>query len=140
MKPLILAALTLGFGQPTLAAVPAKLSAFEPGALWLDNNGRHINAHGGGMLFHNGVYYWYGEHKTEGGAGNVAHVGVHCYESRDLYNWKDAGIALAVSKDPASDITEGCILERPKVIYNVKTKKFVMWFHLELKGQGYNSR
>lgn len=28
-------------------------------------------------------------------------------------------------------------MERPKVIYNEKTGKFVMWFHLELKGQGY---
>ena len=28
-------------------------------------------------------------------------------------------------------------IERPKVIYNEKTKKFVMWFHLELKGKGY---
>ena len=36
-----------------------------------------------------------------------------------------------------SDIERGCIMERPKVIYNKKTGKFVMWFHLELKGQGY---
>jgi len=28
-------------------------------------------------------------------------------------------------------------MERPKVIYNAKTGKFVMWLHLELKGQGY---
>jgi hypothetical protein len=139
MKLLALTILTAGIAQLAPAAEPAKLSAFEPGALWLDNNGKHINAHGGGMLFHNGVYYWYGEHKIEGDAGNVAHVGVHCYESRDLYNWKDAGIALAVSADPASDITDGSIIERPKVIYNKQTHKFVMWFHLELKGQGYNA-
>ena len=36
-------------------------------------------------------------------------------------------------------IEKGCVIERPKVIYNEKTKKFVMWFHLELKGQGYKS-
>ena len=36
--------------------------------------------------------------------------------------------------DPKSDITKGCILERPKVIYNRKTAKFVMWFHLETEG------
>jgi hypothetical protein len=42
------------------------------------------------------VFYWFGEHKIAGEAGNVAHVGVHCYTSTDLYNWKDAGIALAV--------------------------------------------
>ena len=36
-----------------------------------------------------------------------------------------------------SDIEKGCIMERPKVIYNKQTGKFVMWFHLELKGRGY---
>lgn len=45
---------------------------------------------------------------------------------------------LAVSDDPASDIMKGCILERPKVIYNARTKKFVMWFHLEPKNGGYD--
>jgi len=113
---------------------------FIPGELWLDNNGGvHINAHGGYILFHRGTYYWFGEHKIEGGAGNKAHVGVHCYSSTDLYNWYDEGIALAVSDDPKSDITKGCVLERPKVIYNEKRKKFVMWFHLELIGQGYSA-
>ena len=42
-----------------------------------------------------------------------------------------------MSDDPASDIVKGCILERPKVIYNQKTGKYVMYFHLELKGMGY---
>lgn len=113
------------------------LDAFYPGQEWKDNNGVHINAHGGGILYHKGVYYWFGEHKTEGRGGNQAHVGVHCYASEDLYNWTDRGIALSVSADPDSDITDGCTLERPKVIYNRKTKQFVMWFHLEPKGKGY---
>jgi len=112
---------------------------FVPGGIWHDNNGVHINAHGGGILFHQDSYYWFGEHKIEGKAGNKAHVGVHCYSSGDLYNWKDRGIALKVSDDAGSDIAKGCVLERPKVIYNAKTKKFVMWFHLELKGQGYKA-
>lgn len=110
---------------------------FRPGALWPDDRGVHINAHGGGVLFHSGAYYWFGEHKIEGAVGNAAHVGVHVYSSRDLYNWKDEGIALKVSNDPASPIVRGCILERPKVIFNPRTKKFVMWFHLEPKGRGY---
>ncbi len=110
---------------------------FTPGAIWKDTAGVAINAHGGGLLHHDGTYYWYGEHKIEGTAGNRAMVGVHCYSSKDLYNWTDEGIALPVSDDARSDITKGCILERPKVIHNVKTGKFVMWFHLELKDQGY---
>ncbi|MEL5893272.1 glycoside hydrolase family 43 protein [Bacteroides sp. GD17] len=112
-------------------------ASFKSGELWKDDNGIHINAHGGGVLLHKKTYYWFGEHKVEGRIGNSAQVGVHCYSSTDLYNWKDAGIVLQVSEDVSSDIAKGCILERPKVIYNKKTKKFVMWFHLEPKGKGY---
>lgn len=109
-----------------------------PGALWLDNRGAHINAHGGGILSHNGRYYWYGEHKVGGELGNTAQVGVSCYSSDDLVNWENEGIALAVdNENPQSDIARGCVLERPKVIFNPLTGKFVMWFHLELKGHGY---
>lgn len=113
--------------------------SFKPGEIWPDNNGVHINAHGGGILFFEDTYYWFGEHKVEGRRGNSARVGVHVYSSQDLYNWKDDGIAMKVSEDPNSPITEGCVIERPKVIYNKKTGKFVMWFHLELKGKGYSA-
>jgi hypothetical protein len=116
-----------------------KQTCFHPGAIWPDNHGVHINAHGGGVLFHAGVYYWFGEHKIAGEAGNAAHVGVHAYSSADLYHWKDEGIALQVSDDPQSPVARGCILERPKVIFNPRTKKFVMWFHLEPKDAGYSS-
>lgn len=115
-----------------------KTAVFTPGELWPDQNGVHINAHGGGLLQSGDTYYWFGEHKTEGKAGNQAQVGVHCYSSKDLYNWNDEGIALAVSEDTASRIAKGCILERPKVIYNRQTGKYVMWFHLEPKGAGYS--
>jgi len=114
-------------------------SAFEPGAIWPDDKGVHINAHGGGILEHEGAYYWFGEHKIEGGAGNSAQVGVHVYSSRNLTDWRDEGIALAVTDDPKSDIVKGAIIERPKVIYNPRTRKFVMWFHLELKGFKYDA-
>jgi len=121
----------------TTGRAQTKLNSFTPGAIWPDDKGVHINAHGGGLLYDKGIYYWYGEHKIEGGAGNRAMVGVHCYSSKDLYNWKDEGIALKVSPDTANDIAKGCILERPKVVYNKRTKKYVMWFHLELLGKGY---
>ena len=111
----------------------------EPGEIWYDNNGVHVNAHGGGMLFSGDKYYWFGEHKVEGKMGNQARVGVHCYSSKNLVDWKDEGIALKVSEDPESPITVGSVIERPKVIYNSYTKKYIMWFHLELKGQGYKA-
>ena len=129
-----------------------KKKAIRPGELWYDDGGRHINAHGGGVLKYGDTYYWYGEHKDD--RTSDAMVGVMCYASKDLVNWRNCGVALSVT-EPAprqagqgarrrrattdSDIERGCILERPKVIYNKVTKKFCMWFHLELKGQGYNA-
>jgi hypothetical protein len=121
-----------------IAAEP-KSVAFEPGALWPDNHGVHINAHGGGVIRHGDRWYWFGEHKTAGKGGNVAEVGVHAYSSSDLYHWRDEGIALAVVEDAASPIARGCILERPKVLHDRASGRFVMWFHLELKGQGYKA-
>lgn len=110
-------------------------SSFTPGAIWRDDQGNHINAHGGGILYHEGTYYWYGEHRPQ--RGFITEEGVTCYSSKDLYNWKDEGVVMPVSADEESPIVKGCIIERPKVIYNEATKKFVMYFHLELKGQGY---
>lgn len=118
---------------------PTRPNTIRPGALWPDNDGTHINAHGGGVILHQGTYYWYGEHKIEGDEGNRAQVGVHVYSSADLIHWTDRGIALPVSHQPGHDIEKDCVIERPKVIYNGKTNAFVMWFHLELKGQGYRA-
>lgn len=114
--------------------------SFKPGQPWLADDSVHINAHGGGILYHEGVYYWYGQYMVAGDAGNRAQVGVSVYSSENLYDWKNQGIALSVvEKDTSHDIAKGCILERPKVIYNDSTHKFVMWFHLELRGQGYDA-
>ena len=77
---------------------------FSNGGIWPDTAGVHINAHGGGLLKEGGLWYWYGEHKTAGKAGNVANVGVHVYSSPNLLEWTDRGIALPVEPDEASDI------------------------------------
>lgn len=110
---------------------------FTPGEIWNDTSGVPINAHGGGILFHEGTYWWFGEHKISGEEGNRAHVGVHVYASEDLASWRDEGIALEMDDRPGSEIPRGCIMERPKVIFCPSTRKFVMWFHLEPKGGGY---
>ena len=41
----------------------AQYTEFRPGQVWNDTDGNPINAHGGGMLYHEGTYYWYGEYK-----------------------------------------------------------------------------
>lgn len=107
------------------------------GELWPDDQDQHINAHGGGVMKYGDTYYWFGEHKSD--HTSDALVGVTCYASKDLVNWRNCGVALSVTDERGHDIERGCILERPKVIYNPVTRKFCMWFHLELKGRGYNA-
>jgi hypothetical protein len=111
----------------------------EPGKIWYDTDNNPINAHGGGLLYHQNTYYWFGEYRNPKEDGFSTKVGVTCYSSTDLINWKYESVALATSDDPSSEIRTHCIIERPKVIYNKNTKQFVMWFHLELMGNGYEA-
>ncbi len=114
--------------------LPAQ-DVFRPGQEWPDEAGRHINAHGGCLLHYGDTFYWYGENRPF--RGFTTEVGVQVYSSSDLLHWTDEGVALAVSEEEGSPIERGCIMERPKVVYNEKTGQFVMLFHLELKGKGY---
>jgi beta-xylosidase len=108
--------------------------------VWCDTSGHFINAHGGGILFYDGVYYWYGEIKNgptyvpdankSWGGTRAVNGGFSCYSSTNLADWKYMGVVLkSVTNDPHSDLSCEKVMERPKVIFNAKTKKFVMWFH-----------
>ncbi|MCL2775139.1 MAG: family 43 glycosylhydrolase [Oscillospiraceae bacterium] len=109
----------------------------ENGAIWYDTDGNIIHAHGGHMLFRNGFYYWYGENRTNGN-----YVG--CYRSSDLMNWEFRNNVLTINSQNQpirirTDLSlkneknsNGKInLERPKVLFNEKTNKYVLWAHYE---------
>ena len=109
----------------------------SPGVLWNDVNGEQINAHGGCVVFNKGTYYWFGEDRT----GFVSN-GVSCYQSKDLYNWKRLGLSLKTTgeaKEDLNDISHGRLFERPKVIFNPKTNKWVMWSHWESSNSDYSA-
>ncbi len=110
-------------------------TSFTPGERWLDTDGQPIQAHGGALLRHGDAWYWYGEDKTAHINSKVTTVtGVSCYRSTDLLNWKNCGLCLTASDDPASPIHSSKIVERPKVLFNALTGKFVMWMHLDENG------
>jgi len=120
----------------------ASHTQFRPGEIWTDTSGAPINGHGGGILYHDKVYYWYGEIKSgktwlpecnrSWGGRRVETVGISCYSSQDLYNWKYEGNVLpAVQDDPNHDLHKSKVMERPKVLYNAATKQFVMWMHID---------
>jgi lysophospholipase L1-like esterase len=130
--------LVAGLG-PALAQGPASAPAFEPGVVWMDTDGRPIQAHGGGILYDRGTYYWFGENKDAPNStsetarlARIDAVGVSCYSSKDLVHWKNEGLVLpAVKDDPASDLHPSGVIERPKVVWNAKTRKYVMWLHID---------
>lgn len=111
------------------------------GTVWKDTDGNVLHAHGGHILEHEGIYYWYGENRLED-------LYVSCYSSTDLVNWKLENHVLT-KHSPVQEIrvrtdlslrseTGGKVnIERPKVVYDEKNKRFVMWMHYE-NGRDYH--
>jgi len=100
---------------------------------WLDVKGDTIYAHEGGVTRFGFVFYWYGTNYKNNPAGKYGidaakHGvvnGINVYSSSDLLNWEYEGVALAV---PDSNKAYNGSSHRPHVLYNNKTKKYVMWF------------
>jgi Glycosyl hydrolases family 43 len=127
-------------GQLKIPPMPNK-------SIWKDTKGNPINAHGGGLLLHNGTYYWFGEIKKgktwlvpgqQWEDYRVPAGGISCYSSKNLTQWKYEGVTLpSIIGQPDHDLDTSKVVERPKVIYNKKTKKFVMWMHVDANDYGY---
>ncbi|MFC1996338.1 glycoside hydrolase family 43 protein [Chloroflexota bacterium] len=116
--------------------------SFKPGQVWLDIDGKPIQAHGGGIFYEAGVYYWFGENKDgetyEGAWHRVDVIGISCYSSTDLLNWKDEGVVLP--SDPnnlKSDLHPSKTLERPKVLRSPKSGKYVLFTHVDHQDYSY---
>ncbi|ROW10041.1 hypothetical protein VPNG_06514 [Cytospora leucostoma] len=102
-----------------------------PGATWTaTNTGKHIQAHGAGVFELDGTYYLIGEDHTNGSAFQ----NVNCYSSTDLVSWTYVGALL--SQTSSGDLGPDRVLERPKVIYNSSTKKYVLWAHIDSSSYG----
>jgi hypothetical protein len=118
-------------GLLQILSVVSARAEFRPGEVWRDTAGNPIQAHSGGMLLRSNVYYWYGEDRTPGGSGAVA-----CYSSTNLSDWKREGVVLPRASLPRVD-GRATFVERPKVVYNPRTRQYVMWMHLEQRGYHY---
>ncbi|RIX59522.1 beta-xylosidase [Paenibacillus nanensis] len=114
----------------------SRFMTIDNGKQWMDTNGQPIRAHGGGFLFDNGFYYWFGENRTGGRK-------VSCYRSADLTEWEWRGDVLTLESEAEPiyyrtslemnpfSTENGANIERPKVLFNAKTGKYVMWMHWE---------
>lgn len=107
-------------------------NSIRPGNKWLDTNGKHIQAHGGSVIYSEGTYYWYGENKEKStGECDIWHWGVRCYTSADLYNWEDRGIIIPPDlNNENSSLYPSSQMDRPHIIFNEKTQKYVCWLKI----------
>lgn len=116
------------------------MKTLKNGTTWQDTDGDPIHAHGGYIILHEGWYYWYGEDRRD-------RTYVSCYRSRNLADWEFRNhiITMDSKMEPyrvrttlqLRNIDGGKVnLERPKVLYNEKTRKFVLWAHFE-NGRNY---
>jgi hypothetical protein len=113
-----------------LAAGPLQFTpanTITPGAIWPDTTGNHIQAHGGGVIQIGDTFYWYGEQRRRDLDRSKRYVS--CYASKDLMHWTFRNNVLALS-DPFN-FGSRWVLERPKVFHSTKTKKYVMYMHID---------
>lgn len=67
-----------------------------------------------------------GEDKTEGSAFQ----NVNCYSSTDLVEWAYEGALLSRTEE-AGDLGPERVVERPKVMFNDDTGKYVLYLHID---------
>lgn len=110
--------------------------SIRPGEVWLDTAGKPIQAHAGAIIAVGNWFYWYGENKefTDGKQG-IESWGIRFYRSRDLYNWDDLGALIPPDiTDPKSPLSSKVFPERPHILFNPRTRKFVCW--IKIRGLG----
>ncbi|MFF6988766.1 RICIN domain-containing protein [Streptomyces sp. NPDC010273] len=122
----ILLALCCALAAALVTAGPAQAAAqtITNGTQFTDTSGNPVHAHGGGVIKVGSYYYWFGEDRN---ADNTFKY-VDAYRSTDLKNWEFRNHVLTQSS--AAELGTAYI-ERPKVVYNASTGKFVMWMHKE---------
>ncbi|MET8146371.1 RICIN domain-containing protein [Sphaerisporangium sp. NPDC005288] len=122
----LLAAALVGPAAPAGAAAVTVTN----GTQFRDTSGNVLHAHGGGVLKVGDYYYWFGENRNPDGTFRA----VSAYRSTDLSHWEFRRDVL--TRSSASELNVSNI-ERPKVIYNASTGRYVMWMHKE-NGSNYN--
>ncbi|MGW0123012.1 RICIN domain-containing protein [Streptomyces sp. NPDC003327] len=101
------------------------------GTQFTDPNGNPVHAHGGGVVKVGSYYYWFGENRHSDNSFRY----VSAYRSADLKTWEFRNHVLTEATHPE---LVGANIERPKVVYNASTGKFVMWMHKEGSATDYS--
>ncbi len=115
-----------------MADAPSTQSRWiEPKAIWPDDEGHHVQAHGGDVIRVGDTFWWFGEERSRDNQRDHKYVG--CYSSTDLVNWAHHKpvVDLPAPADVGGANARSWVLERPKVYHNARTGKFVMYAHVD---------
>lgn len=96
------------------------------GIAFMDESGKRVNAHGGGIVRVDDTFYLHGEYFESGSTTNDF-VGFSMYSSRDLATWKNEGIILPTQ--PGGELGPSRKGERPHIIRCPGTQEFVLYAH-----------
>ena len=116
--------------QVYLDSRPSNWMTLRNGALWKDDRGEVVQAHGAGFLQVGDTWYMIGEDRN-----NTWNPDVNMYSTKDFVNWKfERKIIRNGSTHPS--LGNGRFIERPKLMYCRKTGKYVVWCHWEQGNYG----
>lgn len=95
----------------------------------MDTEGKRIQAHGGSLWYVEGIFCWYGENQeSAAGKDDIWTWGIRYYSSVDLYNGKNEGFLIEAEPDNENSIFHPARhIDRPRIIWNKKTGKYVCW-------------
>ena len=100
--------------------------ALADGIKFLDDQGKPVNAHGGGIIKEGDTYYMHGEYFLSTTTDNNFN-GFSMYSSKDLATWKNEGIILP--QQPSGELGPSRKGERPHIVKCPSTGEFVLYAH-----------
>ncbi|MFI0353159.1 RICIN domain-containing protein [Actinomadura sp. 9N407] len=115
--------------RPRIAAVGGAGAAavtITNGTRFIGAGGKVVHAHAGGMIKVGGHYYWFGQNAHSTNRFRFISV----YRSADLRTWRFRNHVLTQA---SADELNVAGLWRPKVIYNARTRRYVLWMRKEKK-------
>lgn len=105
----------------------AQFITIQNGIEWIDDDGKVVQAHGGNFLQVGNKWYLIGEDRARSWNPDV-----NLYSTEDFVHWHFEG-KIIKNHETHPELGKSRMIERPKLMYNAKTKKYVVWCHWEAR-------
>lgn len=112
-------------GKASMKPETSQWTRVRNGILWLTDKGDTVQAHAPGFLRQGDVWYMVGEDR-----GREYLPDVNLYRSTDLQNWQFVK-KIIENGVTSPDLGTERMIERAKLMYNEKTRRYVVWCHWE---------